>query len=108
MPALHAVVLLAGADEVASHAFQGQPTVLHVEVDIIALEPGEFGGDHVMFGGFVDIDRRNPTAGSWRKPVEAALDGEEIADWIPARERHGNDASTDYRLSATSHHLPVC
>ena len=94
MTALHTVVLLAGAGQVAPHAFERQPAVLHVEVDVVALETGEFGGDHVVFGRFVNIDRRNPTAGSWRKPVEAALDGEEIADWIPARERHGIDAST--------------
>jgi hypothetical protein len=94
MTALHAVVLLTSADQIPPHALERQLPVLHVEVDIVALEPREFGRNHVVFGCFVDIDRWNPTACSWRKPVEAALNGEEIADRIPSRERHGIDAST--------------
>ena len=94
MTTLDPVVLLAGADQVAPHAFQGEPALLDVKVNVLSLEPGQFGRDHVVVGRFVNIDRWHPATPPRRKPVQAVLDGEEIADVIPAPERHGIDANT--------------
>ena len=79
----------------APHAGERQPAVVQVDLEVLALETGQFGGDHVVFGRFVQIDRRRPAARARAQTgPRPLLDGEEIADGIPARERHGIDAST--------------
>jgi hypothetical protein len=85
------VILLAGSP-VASHALERHTPVVDVNADILALEPWELGGNHVVVRGLVNIDRRHPA--TWTRRHAAALDGEEIAERIPARKRHGIDAST--------------
>jgi hypothetical protein len=88
MTALHAVVMLARADEVTPHPFERQPIELDVDMEILALESRQFHRDDVAVGRLVDVDWRNPTGGARRKPVPAMLDGDEIANLIPALERH--------------------
>ena len=40
-----------------------QPRVLERELDLLAREPGQLGGDDVAVVGFVDVDRRRPGVG---------------------------------------------
>lgn len=91
MTPLDAVVLLA-RPPVGPDAFERDAPVLDMNVHVVASEPRQFRRNHVVVGGFVDVDRWRPAPWSWRKA--AALSREEISEWIPARERHGIDAST--------------
>ena len=62
---------------------------LTLDLDVVARRgPGSSAVIDVFVGGFMDVDRRNPACGAGREPVEPLLDGQQIANRIPARKRH--------------------
>ena len=92
--ALHTVVMLAGTGEVAAYAFKRHPVELNVNVEILARDSRKFCRDHVAIGGLMNVDRRHPAGRTLDKSVPAMVNGDEIANWIPALERHEFYAST--------------
>ena len=58
-----------------------------MNLDLVAREPGEFGGQHEGVGGFVEIDRRGPArrVGADELP-DLLVQREQIAQRIPPRE----------------------
>jgi elongation factor P len=94
MATLDAMVLLAGDGPLAARTRESKTAVLHMDVNILALEAGHLRGDYVAIGSFVEIDGRRPAGRPRCKPVEPLLDGEQIANGIPAGKRHACDRST--------------
>ena len=89
VPALHAVVLLAGRLALGAHARQRQSSVEHLNLKVLALEARQLRGDRVLVGGLVEVDGRHPSRGAGREPVEPLLNGQQVADRIPSGKRHG-------------------
>ena len=88
MSALDLMVLLARHARVAA-ALQRQPAVVHLDANLLARETGQFGGDDEGVGGFAQVDGRRPALRTRRgHPLEPMLNGEQIAERIPACKCH--------------------
>jgi elongation factor P len=100
--AFHTVVLLAGCAPLAARARESQPPVVHVNLDVVPGQAGKLRDDDVVIGCLMEIDGRVPALGPGSEPVQALLDGKQITERIPARERHVVDdiSPTSYRLPA--------
>ena len=96
--ALEAMELFAGHWPLLPHAGQHEAAVAGLDVDIVAVYSGDFGGEDVRLRRFVEIDRGLPSRGPWREAVQALLDREEIAERIPACKGHDPNASTLWSL----------
>jgi len=68
--------------------------VVELDLNVFAAQAGHFSGENIALGSFEQIARRNPSFGARRKTFQPLLDGEQIANRIPQRERHAIDAST--------------
>src|SRR5690606_28075668 len=95
-------VLLAGDVAVAPHTREREPPLVKMDLQILAAQPGQLRRDHVAVGGLVQIDGRHPARRAGGKPVEPLLDGEQVADRIPAGKGHPVDASTAVRVVPSS------
>jgi hypothetical protein len=114
--ALEPVVLLAGTRAFPPQSRQRDGVLGGFHGDVGFEEAGQFGGQHVGLGRFMQIDRRMPARGPGREPVKALLDSEKVAQWIPAGERHkrhpsigigGLEAGPDHDdRCATIHRFP--
>src|SRR5439155_11805269 len=90
--ALDAVVLLA-RDVVArfraARAANHDARFLRVNLDLIARQPGQFGGQHVLRRGLVQIDRRRPAGRIGADEMaELFVQREQVAQRIPPGKRH--------------------
>ena len=94
MPAFHTVELLARNALLTAPAGNRQSAVVQLDLNVFAAQAGHFSGEDIALGRFVQIARRNPSVGARGKTLQPLLDGEEIANRIPERERHAIDAST--------------
>ena len=91
--ALDLVVLLAGHARVAA-ALQRQAAVLHFDAHLLARQAREFGGDDEGVGRLAEVDGRRPALRAGRgQPLEPMLNGEQIAQRVPACKGHGIDGS---------------
>ena len=88
MAAFETVELFAGNGALLPRTGQREAAVAGLDVDVVALDARNLSGQDVGVGGFVKVDRRLPAGRPWCKPVQALLDGEEIAEGIPTCERH--------------------
>jgi len=86
--ALETVELLAGDRTLLPHAAQGEAAVAGLNVDVVAFDARNLGGQDVGVGGFVEVNRGLPAGGPRREPVQALLDREQIPERIPPCERH--------------------
>src|SRR5687767_3723364 len=93
MAALDPVVLLAGADALAADAGDGEPSVMGADVEILTAHAGDLRGDHVVVDRFVQIDSGLPAGRGGSETVQTLLDGEQVANGIPADKRHEGDPS---------------
>src|SRR5580765_2243553 len=94
MAALHAVVPLARDIGLASRALQRELSVVKPDVDVLAQEARQLGRDDEGVRGLVEIDRRRPASRfDAREPLHAFLEGEQVAQRIPARESHQENRS---------------
>ena len=88
--AFDAMVLLAGHARRRPLSLELDVTVEEPDLEILAGEPGQFGGEHVSIGRLVQVDRWRPArVTGLGEPVDPLLQGEQIAQRIPAREGHG-------------------
>src|SRR5436190_4115551 len=73
----------------AAGATDDDAVVLRVNLDLLACQAGQLRGQHEVACGLVEIDRRRP-AGRVRadEMTELFVEREEVAQRIPARERH--------------------
>ena len=86
--ALHLVVVLAGDAGVAP-SVQGEAAVVHADADLVARQAGQFSGDDERLGGLAQVHGRGPAMRSGgREPLDAVLDGDQVAEGIPAGKRH--------------------
>jgi len=79
-------------------AADGQDAVGHVDLYLVPLHAGEFGGDLYAFGGLGDINRGG----------DVPLAGEErtVGDHAPEDHFHGGHVlSPSHELAVVSHHL---
>ena len=84
-----------------ARAANRQPVVLQGDVDLLARQPRQLGGDDVAIGGFVDVHRRRPRRAVLRgEPLEPFLPGAQVPQRIA---RHAMDRSTRLRVR-----LKVC
>lgn len=86
--ALDAVVAFARRRPLVTNARNGQAAVAHLNLQVLASEARQFSGQDVLVGRLVQVDRRGPPGHSWRKAVEVLLNGQQVANGIPAREGH--------------------
>ena len=93
MTAFDPMELLTGADVTLPLAGEGQPPVVKVNLDRIAGDAGELGRDDVLAGSLVQIDGRFPPAMSGCESIQPLLNGQQVANRIPAREGHESDAT---------------
>ena len=92
MPAFDTMKLLAGnvAPRIgAARAANDDAPLLGVDVDLLARQPRQFRGEDVLVRRFVEVDRWGPAGrvGPDQMP-EVFVEGEQIAQRIPAREGH--------------------
>lgn len=68
---------------------EGELAVLDLDLDVVAREAGDLGGDDVAVGGLVDVHQRHPSglvgAG---EAVDALVQRKQILQRVPAREGH--------------------
>jgi elongation factor P len=92
MAALDAMELLGGDLAIGpgeAGAAKDDAAVLGVNVDLVAREAGELGGQHEVGCGLVQIHRRRPAGRVGAHQMsELFVEREEVAQRIPARERH--------------------
>jgi hypothetical protein len=83
------VVLFARDDAARALAANRDATLLGVEVDLVARQAWQFGREHEAPRGFVQVDGRCPPGrvGPDELP-DLFLQGQEIPQRIPPRERH--------------------
>src|SRR5689334_6003440 len=81
------------------HARQDEASVAALDVDLVAVHAGDFGGQDVRVRSFVEVDRGLPPSGTRREAVQALLDRQEIAERIPPCK--GHDTNPSMRLQAT-------
>ena len=91
VPALDAMILLAGTSSTAAgaRAANHDAAVFGVDVDLIARESGKFRGEDELGRRFVEVDRRRPAGrvGADELP-DLLVQREQIAQRIPPREGH--------------------
>jgi hypothetical protein len=86
--ALHLVIVLA-AHAGGAPSLQDEAAVLHLDADLVAGEPGQFGGEDEGVGGLAEVHGRRPSLRPARgQALEAVLDADELAEGVPARKRH--------------------
>src|SRR4051812_11657286 len=85
--------MLARAEARLALAGERQPPVVKMNLDVAAGDAGKLRRDDVVVGRLVQIDRRFPPGMSGRESIQALLDGQQVANRIPAREGHDSDAS---------------
>ena len=92
--ALDLVILLARDARFAA-ALQRQPVVVHVDADLFARQARQLGGENERVRRFRTGRRQAPSpAAHGRKPLEAVLNADQIAERVPARKDH------DFRIVA--------
>jgi hypothetical protein len=63
--------------------------LFRVDLDLVTSEARQFGGEHERRGGLVEVDGRCPAGGIVPDQLaDLLVQGEQIADRIPACERH--------------------
>ena len=69
------------------------------DLHVVAAKTRQLRCDHILIGGFVDVDRRNPPR---RGGLEAVplLDGQQIPDRIPPSKRHDRKSSIAIRYAS--------
>src|SRR5262245_60762864 len=88
VPALDAVVLLELGSPLRPRAGNGHPTLVNADVEGVAAHARDFGRQHVPIGRLVDVNCRCPPGRTGLVAVQFLLDGEEVANRVPACERH--------------------
>ena len=87
--ALDAMILFAGAGHARGARRRGSAGRRETGSSMSSRAmPGSSAVTTYSVGGFVQIDRRLPAGGTGRKPIQPLLDGQQIANRIPARKRH--------------------
>ena len=87
------VVLLARDASIAT-ALQDDSAVVNFDADLVAGQPWQFGRNNEGVGGFTEVDGWHPPLWARRQPLETVLDGQQVAQWVPASESHVSDSST--------------
>src|SRR6478672_12960658 len=91
---LHPVVALARDIGLASRALQRELSVVKPDVDVLAQEARQLSRDDEGVRGLVEIDRRGPASRfDARELLHPFLEGEQVAQRIPARESHPENRS---------------
>ena len=72
----------------APHAGQRDAVIGGLDGDVGLEDARQFGGEDVRLGGLVQVDRWLPAGRPGRETVQALLDGEQVAQRIPAGKRH--------------------
>ena len=88
MAAFDLMVLLARHAGVAA-ALQRESAVVDFDANLFARQARELGGHDEGVGGFAEVDGRRPALRTGRgQPLEPMLDGEQVAERIPACKGH--------------------
>ena len=86
---LDPVILFARLLAFVSQTRECDPAVVvHRDLKIVSIDAGQFRDDDVLVGRLEEIDRRSPPCRAGSKTVQALLNGEQVSNRIPARERH--------------------
>src|SRR5262245_4394434 len=88
MATFDAVELLAEALPLPPHARDRHSSFMNADVEIFAAHSRHFGRDDELLRGFLDVHGRHPAVRSGRIAVQALLDGQQVADGIPAGKGH--------------------
>ena len=100
MPALDLVVLLARNARVAT-TLERESSVLHLDADLFASNPGELRGHDEGLGRLAEIHRRCPSLWTGGNALQSMLDREEVPQRVPSCKRHVLDSNTGDPTSRT-------
>ena len=87
VPAFETMEVFARGAGVVPDAGNRQTAVMEINPQIVAREPGQFGGHDVGVGGLEEIDGWLPSALAGRKSVQALMD-QQVANRVPAGKGH--------------------
>src|SRR5688572_32806102 len=85
---LDTVVLLTDRYALPAHAGNGHSPFMDPNVQILPADSGHFGCEEVLLGRFEDVHGGRPSGRPGRVAVESLLNGEQVADGIPAGKGH--------------------
>jgi elongation factor P len=89
------MVLLAGDAGIAA-TLQGDTAVVHLDANLLARQAGQLRRHDEGVGGFTEVHGWRPALRARRQPLEAVLDGQQVAQRVPASKSHVSDSSTSW------------